>query len=69
MYVGSGSTCDLSSWRGAVYAVNVASMTLENTFYTVYGQGGAYSGGGVWGWGGAAVDAAGNVYIGVGNAD
>jgi outer membrane protein assembly factor BamB len=69
LYVGSGSTCDLSSWRGAVYAVNVASMTLENTFYTVYGQGGAYSGGGVWGWGGAAVDAAGNVYIGVGNAD
>jgi len=69
LYVGTGSTCDLSSWRGAVYAVNAGSMTLENTFYTVYGQGGAYSGGGVWGWGGAAVDAAGNVYVGVGNAD
>jgi outer membrane protein assembly factor BamB len=69
LYVGTGSTCDLSAWRGAVYAVNVGSMTLENAFYTVYGQGGAYSGGGVWGWGGAAVDASGNVYIGVGNAD
>ncbi len=43
-------------------------MTLVNTFFPVYNQGGAYCGGGVWGWGGAAVDASGNVYIGVGNA-
>jgi outer membrane protein assembly factor BamB len=69
LYVGTSSTCDLSSWRGSISAVNVASMTVIDTFYPVYGQGGAYSGGGVWGWGGAAVDASGNVYIGAGNAD
>ena len=69
LYVGTGSTCDLSSWRGRIAAVNVSSMTLGNTFFTVYDQGAAYSGGGVWGWGGATLDSAGNVYIGVGNAD
>jgi outer membrane protein assembly factor BamB len=69
LYLGTGSTCDLSSWRGRIAAVNVGSMTLGNTFYPTYGQGNAYSGGGVWGWGGAAVDASGTVYIGAGNAD
>jgi len=69
LYLGTGSTCDLSSWRGSLAAVTVSSMTPANTFYTVYNQGGTYSGGGVWGWGGAAVDGSGNVYIGVGNAD
>jgi outer membrane protein assembly factor BamB len=69
LYVGTGSTCDLSSWRGALYAVNVSTMTLANTFYTVFGRGGPYSGGGIWGWGGAAVGGSGNVFIGVGNAD
>ncbi len=68
VYAGTGSTCDLSSWRGRLTAVNAASMTLGNTFYPAYNQGGAYSGGGVWGWGGAAVDAGGNVYVGTGNA-
>jgi hypothetical protein len=69
LYVGTGSTCDLSSWRGRLVAVNVSAMSVINTFFPTYGQGGAYSGGGVWGWGGAAVDAASNVYIGAGNAD
>jgi hypothetical protein len=57
LYVGTGTTCDLSSWRG------------RNTFYPVWSQAAQYSGGGVWGWGGAAVDASGNVYVGTGNAD
>jgi hypothetical protein len=69
LYLGTGSTCDVSSWRGRVAAVNVGTMTLGNTFFTDYDQGGAYSGGGVWGWGGAAIDPSGNAYIGVGNAD
>jgi outer membrane protein assembly factor BamB len=69
LYVGTGSTCDLSSWRGRVAAVTASSMMLANTFFTVYNQGGTYSGGGVWGWGGAAIGGAGDVYIGVGNAD
>ncbi len=69
LYVGTGSTCDLSSWRGRMAAVNVGSMTLGNTFYPTYNQGAAYSGGGVWGWGGVAVDLSGGVYFGAGNAD
>jgi len=69
LYEGTGSTCDLSSWRGRLAAVNAGSMTLGNTFFPTYGQGAAYSGGGVWGWGGAAVDDKGDVYAGAGNAD
>lgn len=69
LYEGTGSTCDLSSWRGRLAAVNAGAMTLGNTFFPTYGQGAAYSGGGVWGWGGAAVDDQGHVYIGAGNAD
>jgi hypothetical protein len=74
LYVATGSTCDLDSWRGSVSLVNTATMSVTRTFYTVYGNdpGGnpqPYSGGGVWGWGGEALDAAGNLYFGVGNAD
>jgi hypothetical protein len=61
LYLGTGSTCDISSWRGRLAAVDVGSMTLADTFFPVYNQGGAYSGGGVWGWGGAAVDKSANV--------
>ncbi len=69
LYVGTGSTCDLSSWRGALYAVDVSTMTLVNVFYPTYGQGAAYSGGGIWGWGGAAIGGNGNVFVTTGNAD
>jgi len=72
IYAGTGSTCDISSWRGRVAAVHERSLTLAATFFTVYGSGSnpaPYSGGGVWGWGGVAADANGNVYAGVGNAD
>jgi outer membrane protein assembly factor BamB len=68
-YLGTGSTCDVASWRGRLVAVNAASMTLGNTFYPAYDQGAPYSGGGVWAWGGVAADAAGNVYTGAGNAE
>ena len=75
-YVGTGSTCDISSWRGRVVAVNVPSMTIANTFLTLWdpnnarGQGAQpWSGGGVWGWGGVSLDGSGNVLTGVGNAD
>jgi hypothetical protein len=42
---------------------------LNETFYTVYSPGTPYSGGGIWDWGGASLDSAGNVYVDVGNAD
>jgi hypothetical protein len=69
-YVGTGATCDISSWRGRVAAVNVASMTLANTFFPVWnGTTQPWGGGGIWGWGGVALDFSGNVLTGVGNTD
>jgi hypothetical protein len=69
-YVGTGSTCDISSWRGRVAAINTGSMTLAANFFTVWnGTTQPWGGGGVWGWGGVALDSAGNVWTGVGNAD
>jgi outer membrane protein assembly factor BamB len=69
LYVGTGSTCDISSWRGSVTAINSMTMKVVSTFYTAYGRGAKYSGGGVWGWGGVTLDADGDVYFGAGNAD
>jgi len=76
IYAGTGSTCDISSWRGRVVAVNEGSMSLANTFYTVWnqtqaplGQSMPFSGGGVWGWGGVSIDPNGNVWAAVGNVD
>jgi hypothetical protein len=69
-YVGTSATCDISSWRGRVAAVNVPAMTLANTFYTVWnGTTQPWGGGGVWGWGGVSLDFSGNVLTGVGNTD
>jgi hypothetical protein len=69
-YVGTGSTCDISSWRGRIAAINVPAMTLAATFFTIWNGGTQpWGGGGVWGWGGVSLDAAGNVFTGVGNAD
>jgi hypothetical protein len=75
-YIGTSATCDASSWRGRVASVNVPAMTLANTYFSVWDPlnlrgGGAqpWSGGGIWGWGGVSLDAAGNVFTGVGNTD
>jgi hypothetical protein len=69
LYAGTGSTCDISPWKGRVAAVDVSSRTLTNTFYPTWGYGGkAYSGGGIWGWGGVSTDGT-ALWAGVGNAD
>lgn len=67
LYVGIGSTCDVSDTRGRVVAVNASSLQIASTFFTTWGQGGNYVGGGIWGWGGVSVDGSGNVYTAVGN--
>ncbi len=76
LYAGTGSTCDIASWRGRVAAVNESALTLENAFFTVWNQPLApspspapLSGGGVWGWGGVSIDPEGNVWTAVGNVD
>ncbi len=75
-YVGTGASCDISSWRGRIAAINVPAMTPAATFFTVWDPqnqrgGGAqpWGGGGVWGWGGVTFDYGGNVLAGVGNTD
>jgi outer membrane protein assembly factor BamB len=75
-YVGTGSTCDISSWRGSVVAINVPSMTVASRFFTLWDPQNArgagaqpWGGGSIWGWGGVSLDPAGNVLSGVGNAD
>jgi hypothetical protein len=69
VYTGTGSTCDISPWRGRVAAVNASLSGPPNVFFTAYGVNGNFSGGGVWGWGGVSIDDAGAVYAGVGNTD
>jgi len=76
LYAGTGSNCDLSSWRGRVVAITESSMALSTTFYTAWDQSQApspaptpLSGGGVWGWGGVSIDPNGHVWTAVGNVD
>ena len=44
-------------------------MQIADTFYTTYGQGGNWGGGGIWSYGAASADANGNVYTSTGNAE
>ncbi len=75
IYLGTGSDCEgtpsgaYPSWRGRVVSVDPSSMTLLSTFFTTWGQGGNYGGGGVWGWGGVSADPNGNVFFAAGNGE
>ena len=72
VYAGTSSPCDHTPWRGRVAAVHAdlsGSPLVFYTDYTGYVDDGQFSGGGVWGWGGVAIDDAGTVYAGVGNTD
>jgi outer membrane protein assembly factor BamB len=74
IYGGTSASCDFTPWRGRVFEIDVATRSLQSTFYSVYNSApsghtaGPYSGGGVWGWGGASSDGS-SLYVGVGNAD
>jgi outer membrane protein assembly factor BamB len=66
LYAETSSTCDISPWYGRIVAISTSTATIVGTFYPTQGQ----SGGGIWGFGGASVDAASNnVFILTGNAD
>ena len=75
IYVGTGSDCEgtasgaYPSWRGRVVSVDPSSMTLLSTFYSTWGQGGNFGGGGVWGWGGVSADPSGNIFVATGNGE
>ncbi len=65
IYAETSSTCDISPWYGRIDAFNAASGALTASFFPTQPQ----SGGGIWGYGGASIDSASNVYIAIGNAD
>jgi hypothetical protein len=71
LYAATGSASDVSPWEGRLAAINTSSAALVATFYPVFDPTATnpFSGGGIWSWGGAALDASGNVYVDVGNAD
>jgi outer membrane protein assembly factor BamB len=73
LYAGTSAVCDITPWRGRLAVIDVATHTLQNTFFAVANAAPAttlFSGGGVWGWGGASAEPDGGaVYTGVGNAD
>jgi outer membrane protein assembly factor BamB len=58
VYVVSASDgCDTRPWRGQIYKVDVTSTpTFANTFVVVPGIATPNGGGGIWGYGGAALD-------------
>jgi hypothetical protein len=69
LYMGTSSNCEAASWRGEVIGINPATLAITGRFYTTWNQGGAYGGGGVWGWGGVSADPSGNIFVGAGNAE
>jgi hypothetical protein len=44
-------------------------MTLLNTFFTTWGHGGNYGGGGLWAWGGVSADSFGYIHAATGNTE
>jgi hypothetical protein len=71
IYLGTASDCEgganFPMWRGRVVSVNPVTMSLNNTFFPTWGQGGNYGGGGIWSWGGVSSDPSGNIYAATGN--
>ena len=63
LYVTTASYCDKNAWQGRVDAIDTASATIADTFFPAT----PYSGDGIWGTGGPAIDPANNVYVATGN--
>ncbi len=70
LYIASGSGgCDAPPWRGRIFRVDLsaAAPVLGATFDVIPSIAGNSRGGGIWGYGGVAVDpASGNVYAATG---
>jgi outer membrane protein assembly factor BamB len=65
LYTETASYCDTTFYRGKVIALDTRAVRPVATWYPVTTR---HHGGGVWGWGGVAVDAAGGVYAATANA-
>src|SRR4029077_19419373 len=70
LYIASASDgCDTAPWRGQIYRVDVTGTTphVLGSWAVVPGIAPPNGGGGIWGYGGVAVDpASGNVYAATG---
>lgn len=64
IYAGLASFCDAGTYQGLLVAVD--TNTRVKHVFTVIKD--TQNGGGIWGWGGAALDAAGNAFVATGNA-
>ena len=72
LYVGTSSCSDTPPYWGRVIDVDTASAAVRSVWYTLSGSATPpmATGGGIWGWGGVAVDpaaAAGGIYVATGN--
>jgi outer membrane protein assembly factor BamB len=68
LYVPIGSQCSGRPYHGRVVDISPTSTSIVNTWWTLGGPDAA-SGGGVWGWGGVAVDTkTGDLFLATGNA-
>lgn len=64
LYASTGSFCDHNPWDGHITSINTSTASIAAQFFTAA----PYDGGGIWGFGGAAIDSNNNVYIASGNA-
>jgi outer membrane protein assembly factor BamB len=69
LYVATAGMCDRAPYFGRVFAIDVASGGIGATWSVVHDGDEVKQGGGIWGYGGAAVDpATGDVFVATGNA-
>ncbi len=70
LYVPVASGCDRAGpYFGRVVDVNASTASIVATFWVTDGKNSNISGGGIWGWGGAAVDpVTRSVYVSTGNS-
>ncbi len=66
LYIPVASLCDAGHYNGGIVAIDVRRPRRTWRWRTEAGTS-AYAGG-IWGWGGVSVDAAGNIYAATGNS-
>src|SRR5439155_25013731 len=68
LYVETASYCDRTPYYGRVVKIDLPTPSVVATWYVTSAPGAGPGGGGIWGWGGASVDASGDLYVATGNA-
>jgi outer membrane protein assembly factor BamB len=68
LYVETASYCDRTPYYGRVMEIDPTQPVVLATWYATSAPDAGPGGGGIWGWGGAAVDPGGDLYVATGNA-